>query len=809
MLINTQLIQNYLDQTYTAEAIEQAMMHAGLEVEESFDIAETLAEVRIGFVKSIKPLEAAAGMHICEIDLGEAEPVPVLCGSEHEIKEGWGVPVALPGTHLPTRSGAIEATTIHGQASHGMICMDGELGLSLRSTGLHVFEDASIAGTAMIDHIEIDERLLDISVLPNRPDCLGLIGIARELAAVLGCNLVYPEFSSHLEDAGSEEAPVKIDIADADRCSRYIGCVFENMQVGKSPAWLKNALMLLGSRPINNVVDITNFVMFEWGNPLHAFDFATVGGGCINVRHAAAGETMKLLDDSELKLTEDDLVIADESKALALAGVMGGESSQTQADTSRVLLEAAHFEATGIRATRRRHNLSTDSSYRFERGTDPNRMLEGAFQRAATLLTEIAGGKRVGGPVDCVAKQHEPTCLDLPVAKVTSYLGRDFAAEEITGSLERLDMKCDVSDGVVSVEVPTWRVDMDNPVVLIEDVARITSYDAIASKAPTESSSVGGRSELDQLRDKLASFLSTQGFSECRTLPLVDPKSSDFTKPGTATLTVMNPIKEDESTLRRSLLPALVSAVDQNARRTTGRSRFYEIDRTFRVVDGEPREQWEVACILGGPLRDVTWKDRIAAGFHEAKGIAENVLDLIGVSAPSFEHDDLPGMKLGATAKITAGDHVIGYLGEINPKAIKGLNFNEPLFAFQIHLQGPWRTRETAFHALPRHPAIDRDLAFVVDRTVAYHELEQTIYQTILDSSSDAETGEQLMPQDIESVQCFDRYEGKGVADGKISLGIRLIFRSANRTLKTETIDHVITAAVAAVTSKFDAELRK
>ncbi len=811
MLINTQLVQQYLDETFLPKEIQDALMRAGLEVESSHHLATSLKDVRIGFVREIVPLEGSKENFVCQVDIGKPGLVPIVCGSEHEVREGWGVPVALSGTRLPARKHAIEQTSIRGQPSHGMICLDGELGLLMRSSGLQVFDESTTPGSRLIETIDIDERLLDVSVLPNRPDCLGLIGIARELAAVLGCCVVYPDIDAGTLDDPPRDDAVSVKIEDPARCSRYRCALFDNICVAKSPAWLKNWLLTLGARPINNVVDITNFVMFEWGHPLHAFDFGSVDGARIVVRQAKPGETLHLLDGTDVELNGDDLVIADATRPIALAGIMGGDATQTRPDTTQVLLEAAHFHPTGIRGSRRNHDLSTESSYRFERGTDPNRMLNGAFDRAASLLEQIAGGRRRGRSIDCLAQEIKPRQYRLPTQKVSSYLGRNMTSGQITEALTRIEMKCQSDNGSVHVEVPTCRVDVDDPVVLIEDVARIMGYDAITSQAPAEVRAIGIRSWLDRLRDELAVFLSSQGFVECRTLPLVDPSQDSFVEQVIEPVTLVNPIRQDEATLRRSLLPALIVAVDQNARRTTRCSRFYEIDRTFRMVNDETHEQWVVAGVIGGPVHGASWTNQQNVGFFEAKGIVENVLEIMHVDTPVFSQCQLPGMKAGAAAEIISMDKVIGYLGEVDQQAIQDLHVNEPLFGFQISLEDRGQDAKSRYHSLPRYPAIERDLAIIVDRTIWYRDIEQTIYHTITRIANDTPAHEEsnLNLGDLESLHCFDRYEGPGVPSGKLSIGLRLSFRSPTRTLLADAVDNLIGQIMDDLKSEYGAELRR
>ena len=719
MLVNTTWLLDYLEPHCSHADLIEAFTPAGLEVEKACDLSVDLRDIVIGFIREKAEIAGAPGMYHCRVETAKNRLVDIVCASEHEVQVSWGVPIAPPGKKLPTAI-KVQAGNYHGVRSEGMICLDGELGLVARTTGLQVFEDESLLGQPLPKASDTAEHLVELAILPNRPDCLGMIGIAREVAAVLGLKLKYPVVpESHLPLAESSVVPVSIE--DPELCSRYLGQVIRGVKVGPSPAWMKSRLLTAGKRPINNVVDITNFVLLEWGQPLHAFDLEALQGPEIQVRRMRADESLELLDETVIEGESAPLVIADAERPVALAGIMGGSDTQTRDATQDVLLEAACFGAVNIRATARQHDLRTDSSYRFERGTDPNRMLLGAATRAAELIVELAGGKLDGACTQQYPSPPKPTKYRLATDHFTRVLGMPVDAETIRTNLEKLEMTCDDD---LNVTVPAWRMDTSHSVALIEDVARLVGYDAVPLRPTSESQTSGHTHPLDRLRGQVADALAADGFLECRNPPLrpVDEAGQFVVAEADrkSAIRLQNPMLADMTELRRSLLPSLMDVVDRNARRGAESFRFYEIDRTFFPDTDEPVETWCVGIALGGPTVNRTWKNADdVTGFHHLKGVVENLCELAGTPPVTVTPATIPGFVSGKTGVITAGEAALGVLGEVDPALLAKGKLSVPVFAAELNLgrltehfsRHPHARRppeDAGGHARSRVPAVGR-----------------------------------------------------------------------------------------------------
>jgi len=830
MLVNTAWLLDYLDPKCSHAELLHTFTAAGLEVEEEHHLAEELRKVVIGFIRDKQPIADAPGLFHTKIEIAPGRVIDVVCASEHDVQTGWGVPVAPAGTVLP--SGVeIKPVNLHGVPSEGMICLDGEMGLVARSTGLQVFEDESLLGQPLPEVTDVSELLVDLAILPNRPDCLGMIGIAREMAALLSLTLNYPvEPERHLALAAESVVPVHIE--DGNLCCRYLGQVIRRVRVGPSPHWLKSRLLCAGKRPINNVVDVTNFVLLEWGQPLHAFDLSTLRGGEIHVRKMKDDESLTLLDDTIIKADTESqpLIIADAERPVALAGIMGGRDTQTTAETTDVLLEAACFDAVNIRNTSKRLDVRSDSSYRFERGTDPNRMLTGAATRATELIVQFAGGELDGACTEQYPIRREPRSFTLSTEQFSRYLGMPVDARIIRTNLQKLQMQCTED---LHIEVPTWRTDCTDPVALIEDVARLVGYDAIPLKQTGAPATSGTTRPLDHLRRQLAHSLTANGFLECRTPPLVGTEQDDpFTTNGSSAakpIRLQNPMRTDMVELRRSLIPSLLEVVERNARRGADSFRFYEIDRTFCIGDNEPVETWTLGLIVGGPVTDLSWqREKESIGLFHLKGIVENLLEEAGLTGCQFAPTDRPGLVAGQTAAVSAEGQEVGILGTVAESQLSGSKLRTPLFAAELILPRLLAHYEEvqAFRGLPRTPAVQRDFAVILPVDVRYSDIEQTardafstaaqrIQQRHLaseTSSGNEQTGNSAKSPAtgarLEQVRCIDHYRGKPIPANRKSLALRLTFRDPRRTLTSEESNELLQAVIDAVTEKHNAELR-
>jgi phenylalanyl-tRNA synthetase beta chain len=809
MIVNTAWLLEYLDPPCTHQQLLEALPAAGLEIEAQHDLGQELAAVRIGFVRKMAPIPGAEGMHACQIEIERGRMISVVCASEHEVRVGWGVPVAEAGTSLPGGR-EIRGGQFHGVASEGMICLDAELGLLARGTGMQHFTDESTLGKPLTELVNISEHLIELNVLPNRPDFLGVIGIAREVAGLLNLKLRFPKT---LAPPTTGTAPVKVEVREPELCPRYLGALVRGVKVAPSPAWLKARLLVAGMRPINNIVDITNYVLYEYGQPLHAFDFRTIHGGRIVVRRMSPGESLELLTgksitaegQGEKKFARPPLVIADAERPIALAGIMGGAATQMVDDATDVLVEAACFDSVNIRQTVREVDLGmeargTASSYRFERGTDANLMIESALRRALHLITELAGGSVAGPVVDVYPKRRDPVTFRLSAERTSSILGMPVDAATIRDRLTRLEMKVDAD---LTVHVPTWRVHVDDPVVLIEDVARMVGYDQIPTAARPTEPTLGLRAPADCLRQAVADFLASAGFFESRNPSLESPQMSAWLGDPSAVVSVANALSQDMSVVRRSLLPGLVRTVDNNIRRGAEQARFFEIDRVFDPAGNTPTEsataadRWRVAGIAGGHASAADWRNSgKPTDFYLLKGVLEDLLEAVGCRKYVLRPVDQAPFIPGTSAELLVGDQLIGHLGQLDRDVVGIDRLPFPLFAFELELEllQAAFTSPSGYRAVSRQPAVTRDLAIVVPVGTAYAELEATIRE---------QAGEQL-----ESLRFMDLYQGSQVAEGSQSLAFHMVLRDPQESMTAEDAAAIMERIVTTLSTRFGAQLR-
>jgi phenylalanyl-tRNA synthetase beta chain len=805
MIVNTGWLLDYLSPRVPLADLLAALPRVGLDVEATHILERELAPVRVGFIREKRPLEGAPGKYVCQIEVARGDVRQIVCASAHPVEEGWGVPVALSGTELPTGI-SLGDEHFHGVLSQGMISLDGELGMTAAGSGLQVFRDEALLGKSLPEAMRITnapgitEALVHMKVYPNRPDCLGLIGIAREIAALLGLRLVLPEAP---QPEKLTDAAVPVEIVDASLCTRYTCRVISGVRVGPSPAWMASRLLATGSRPINNVVDITNFVRKEWGQPLHAFDLERVRERIV-VRRFNRGESLRLLDGRTITAGGDmnfaggdhaPLAIADAHAPMALAGIMGGEMSGISEETQNVLLEAAHFEPTNIRLTSRRLGVSSDSSYRFERGLDPNETLVAARDRATALLFSAAGAKSAGPISDVYPAPVRRAVFSLSSERVSGYLGVPVTREQVRSSLCRLGYEC--SEDLSRIEVPTRRVDVNDPVVMIEDVARVIGYEEIKAVPSSETPSAGATTVLDAARQTARDYLTGNGFLELRGVPL-EPLGGDeeFSQLAGESVTLKNPLNSDLARVRRSLVPFLLKTAALNARRRATTFRYFEIDKIFSIVGGEPREHWAVGVLLGGAAADTDWSAHRESDFFDLKGVVESLFERLRLPRASFQAAAVPGYAQGLAARINIGEHTLGVLGQIDPVLVAARKIQPALFAAELFLARMLDAARPAamYEALPRFPGVYRDLSFVVKKDAAYAAIEQEIR---------ASAGPYL-----ESLECIDVFAGKGIAPDSRSIAVSMAFRAPDRTLSSEEVTAAVDAIIERLARTFGAELR-
>jgi phenylalanyl-tRNA synthetase beta chain len=798
-------LAEWIDLPASRDELMERLTLGGLEIEDVIRTGPDLTGVVVGDVVERGSHPNADRLSLCRVDPGEGEPVDVVCGAPN-VAAGQKIAFASAGTRLPDGS-TLKRSKIRGVVSNGMICSTRELGLGDDHEGILVLDPAAVPGTPLAEVLPGSEPVLELEITPNRGDWASLLGIAREVRAHFGGALRLPPLEP--EEAGAPAADaVTVRVEDAEGCPHYVARIVRGVRVAPSPDWLAEKLEAAGQRPINNIVDVTNLVLLELGQPLHAFDLATLRGAEIRVRSAAPGEKLVTLDGQTRELQADDLVIADAERPVAVAGVMGGAETEVSEGTRDVLLESAHFHPTRVRRTARRLGLHSEASYRFERGIDPEGVARAA-DRAALLLAELAGGGVAPGRVEARGDALPHTDeVRLDPGRVNRLLGTDLAPDSVAELLERADFATRRDGAELMARPPSYRHDVAGPHDLVEEVGRIHGYDRIPTTLPVVELAPVERPLRQRLLERARTSLADQGLMECITFPFESP--DDWERLGLAAndprrrgVRLRNPLVEDEALLRTSLVPSLVRTAQQNLDRQVDRVRLFEVGSVFLAGGGEeglPAEPLYLAGIVTRGDRPGLWepRDRIPL-FFLTKGVAERVLFDLGYAAwcrPADEGSAEPYQHPGAANRIGVGDQVIGSVGELHPEAARRFGVEAACAVFELDLSAlvALPRREPAFREVSRQPSARRDLAVLVDRERSAGEILDAIAKT----GGDALAG----------VELFDRYEGAGVPEGRVSLAFRLVFQRGDRAFKDEEVAKLTDRVVKMLAHRFGGQLR-
>lgn len=731
---------------------------------------------------------------LVDVDFGSGQ-TRVVCGA-HNLTAGDVVPYAAPGATLPGGI-TLEKRKIRGQVSDGMLCSEVELGLGDDADGIMHLDPAAERGRDVRDILGLDDAVFDLDITPNRPDAMSVVGVARDVAAATGRPLVVadPELAG-----GGPPADTRctVDVVDRDRCPRYLAMT-GTVTTGPSPAWLARRLTLAGLRPISSIVDVTNYVLLECGQPLHAFDHARLGGRGIRVRLARDGESITTLDGEARMLTSDDLLICDaEDVPQAIAGVMGGSTSEVGPETTEVLLESAHFEPGGVLRTSKRLGLRTESSARFERGVDPNGV-DVAARRAWQLFEEVADGVTGEGAVDEYPQPMGREQITLRADRVNAVLGTDLSVGEIRAHLEALTLDVSASDGRLDVSVPTFRPDLTREADLIEEVARLHGYNQIERTLPHAGEHLGTLTTKQVERRTVLDALVGAGLSEAMTISLVAPSDLEAAgQPGVG-IEVENPLRAEESLLRTAVLPGLLRSVAFNASHGNPDTALFEVGKVFHAPLGNdvlPDEREHLAVALSGRFRREPHEDDREIDVFDVKGLWENLIDALALADVVVDPAERPGFHPSRCAAIFVDGGEVGAFGEVAPEVVARLELPEPTVALEIDLGrvlvGARRDRQ--YRTVSRFPPSGIDLAFVVDESLPAARLEATL----------REAGGEL----LEELRLFDRFEGSELGEGRVSLAYRLRFRAPDRTLTDDEVAEMRQACIDAAASAHDAELR-
>jgi phenylalanyl-tRNA synthetase beta chain len=785
-------LKEYLHIDITPQMVTERLTMIGHEVEETIDLGLGNNPIRIARVEKVEPHTNSDKLSVCTVNYGGETSATVVCGAPN-VATGQIAVLALAGASLPGGL-VLKRTKIRGVASEGMLCALDELGLGSDHSGILVLNEKDWKIGEGFDY------LYDISLTPNRGDCLSIFGLARDLAATFG-KKVYLPGNRPRETYESVDQAIDISIRCPDQCQRYCARVINGVKIGPSPQWLQLRLLSVGLRPINNVVDVTNLAMMEIGHPMHAFDLDRLRQKEILVRLAKDGEKMKLLDGSEIELASGlDMVITDGVGPIALAGVMGGHESEVTESTERLLLEAAYFEPKTIRRTARRHRMSTDASFRFERGADIE-VLPRVLDHAASLILELAGGEVPRGFVDCHPKPIEQRTLLLRTDRAARLLGVEIPRTRVADLLTALNFEILRADRErLVIGVPSFRSDISREEDIYEEIARLQGFDNIPSTMPYMAANAQPMPQSLRLRREIQDHLIRLGFDEAVNLSFVSGEClADLGFDPTEALQLLNPLSREQAVMRTDLAPSMLRTVVYNLNRGNTNLRLFETSRTYHFGDmATPYVETE-ALVLGMiGSTETSWRGekRREFDFFDMKGVVESLLHDIGIASWRWEAGGPDFLHAKRRVKLYIDDKHVGWLGELSPtirqkKDIAGRFLMAEIALDPICELGMARR---VFREIPRYPAIERDLALVVDRGTQAGMLESTIR---------ASAGDLL-----ESLAIFDHYEGNQVGEGKKSIGFRACYRHAERTLTDEEVDTVQKKVLNALTKQTGATLR-
>ena len=765
----------------------------GQKVETWEPMSAEIKNVVVGKVVSIVRHPNSDHMWICQVDVGQDEPVQIVTGAQN-VHEGDLVPAALHNSWL---SGGIHITKgkLRGEKSNGMLCSFAELGLTQNdlpgvfADGIWILNNENChVGQDINEVIGNDDTVVEFEITNNRPDCYSIIGLARESAAAFGKEMKHHEPVVKGSDAGSMYDKLDVEVPAEKLCNRYTARMVANVKIAPSPKWLRQRLRANGVRPINNIVDITNYVMLEYGQPMHAFDYRYVSSGKIIVREAEEGETLTTLDGNVRALTPGMLVIADESKPIGLAGIMGGENSEILDDTTTVVFESANFNGTSIRQTALALGMRTESSGKFEKNLDPM-MTVPAVQRACELVELLECGDVLDGTIDIINYVPEPHTVSLEPEKINALLGTNISEEDMVKYLKLLEIPVEGR----TIHVPSWRPDLNLMADIAEEIGRSYGYNEIPTTA-FRTSTQGGYSPMMKFETKAGTLCRALGFSEIITYSFVSPTIFDQIRipadsPLRKTMRIQNPLGEDTSVMRTTALPSMLDILGRNSAYHNKQAKLYELAKIYLPVEGEKLPAEPKILVLGS----------YGAGenFFSLKGELEAILSGLNVSKVSYEAEkNNPSYHPGRCAKISANGETLGYIGQIHPLVAKNYGMDCEVYCAEINFDSLFNIQlpEATYTPLPKYPTVSRDIAVVCDEAVTVAQIENTI---------SASAGKLLR-----SVRLFDIYRGTGIAEGKKSLAFALELRADDRTLTDEDSEKVVSHILTALKDKLGAVLR-
>ena len=799
MLISLNWLKQYIDlDGIEINEMENALTMIGQEVEKIDIVGGNLDKVVVAHLEEVKKHPNADSLTLCKVNNGK-EILQIVCGATNH-KTGDKVALAQVGARLK-EDFTIKKGKIRGEESNGMLCSEDELGIGSDKDGIIILPEDAPVGVPFKDYLGINDTVFELEITPNRPDCLSHIGIARELSAYYGKELKYPEteIKNEIEEKTSDN--VKVTIEDSNLSRRYVTRILKNVTVKESPKWLKERIEAVGLRSINNIVDVSNFILMEMNHPNHVFDLDKIEGNEIKVKSAVKGDKLVTLDEQERELEDGDIVICDSKKILALGGVMGGLDSEVTDNTKNILLEVAQFNPQNIRKTSRRLTLSSDSSYRFERGIDVEDSIK-VINRLANLIQEVAGGEILNGYVDVYPVPHENKVAELNFERLNRFVGKVIPREKVIEILRNLEIDVKDNGDTLTLTAPSYRDDLELEQDYFEEIIRMYGFDNIENILPRVDINKNSTLDTTKLTDKVKTICASVGLKEVINYSFI-PKDAlqklKFTGVSEDKLIdISNPITEDFVTMRPTLLYSLIKNAKDNMNRNVSNIRFFEVSRTFEKAEELAKEDIKVGIILAGENDKTLWNPKpVHYDFYDLKGIVEEIFSKLKFQSFSIKRSVQTEFHPGRSADVFVGKEYIGSFGEIHPDVLEnfGLNKKTVLVAeFNIELIKKYINKPFVYQGIVKYPAVPRDLALVMNENILVGDVLKTI---------------EKIDKKVEKVELFDIYQGIGVEPGKKSVAISILLRDDSKTLEEKEINNIIDKILAKMKKDYMAELRQ
>ena len=796
MKISYNWLKDYINLKLSPEELKDRMTFAGIEVEAVEQLGKNLKQIKIAKVVKFEQHPNAEKLSVCLVDDG-TETKQVICGApncKNDIK------VAFAGIGTQIQDFMIKKAKLRGELSFGMLCSESELGISFDHDGIMVLPEDAPIGTDLASYLGLEDTCYDVEITPNRPDLLGIIGVARDLSALLELPLTLPESKLNASNEPIEDH-LSLENKVPELCTRYTARMIKNVEVKDSPDWLKKKLISVGLRPINNVVDITNFVMMEFGHPLHAFDYSLINEKKIIVRSAKENEEFPALDEVTYKLKPEDVVIADENRAIALAGIIGGENSHITSSTKDIVIEAANFLYSSIRKTAGRMNISTDSSYRFERDIT-DEVAEFASIRACELILEIAGGELLKGKLDSFPTKKGLRKVSIRPSRAKKILSIEISPKQIIEYLTALGLNITKeSEDNLEFEIPYYRKDLTREIDLIEEVIRLNGYNNVPTFLKSQNIM---NKPVFFARRKIENLLVNYGFSEVVNWNFGDPKDLDKLKVNANDkrrdfAKLKNPLGESFSIMRSMLLPSLLKNALHNINHGQKNFRIFELKKVFtRKNEKLATEKLHLTGLLCGELNPVYWKDNSKQlDFYDVKGITEDILAELKLKNCEYQGSEESYYQPGMGVDVTISGRLIASLGKIDPKIAVKFDINLPVFAIDIDLETIFTMdlfQDHVFEIIPKFPPVLRDVSFIIAKEHKYADIIETMRKA----------GKNV----ISKIVLFDEFAGKNIKDGFHSLTFSLVFSSDTKTLTDEYINNILKKVIKALINSYNTEMR-